>query len=100
MGWKKIVSGISGDKKQEFLDSQECPWKFDCPSHVIETGVPRPVKLKPKLRFLERIQPNVYKWQCKYCGMVFVTGQEKGSMSEREWGTKKNPALIGGSKVI
>lgn len=94
-------SGISGDKKKEFLPELECPWKFDCPSYVSSPGVPLPEPKKPKLRFLSRIQPMVYQYQCKYCGMIFNSGHEAGGkVREEEWGFRKNPALIGGAKVI
>jgi len=88
-------SGTSGDKKKMWSENLRCPWdhpEMGCPSHR-----PFPDALPPKMRFIERVQPNVYKYQCKYCGMTVLYGADHpGKIPEEHNAVHENPALIGG----
>jgi len=92
------TSGASGDKKRLYGKyGLRCPW--DHPEHGCPSHRPFPDARKPKMKLIERIQPRVYLYQCKYCGMkTTVSLDNTESIPEREQAQIKNPALIGGQK--
>ena len=99
MGWIK-PSLLGFNKNKEISAPCECPWKADCPSHVLPNGYKRPVPLRPKLKLIENVQPHVRKYKCGYCGMVFLADVAGIRIEERDRAHIKNPAYIGGEKVI
>lgn len=90
-------SGISGDKKKMWSKELRCPWDHPdcgCPSHR-----PFPDAHPPKMKLIERVQPNVYKFQCQYCHMVVLYGaDDPGKVPESHNAVHMNPSLIGGQK--
>ena len=69
MGWKRMLTnGVFGDKKKVMAyDKIRCPFGVTCPSHIPFKNA-RPAKIK----FIERVSPNVYKYQCRWCGCSFI----------------------------
>jgi len=106
-GWikpKLLVNVFGLGKDKELSTPLECVWHADCPSHVYETklGVKlrREKSLKPKLKCLEVTQPNVRMYKCGYCGMVFMCDVAGNRIPEAERAHVRNPAFIGGAKVV
>ena len=92
------TSGASGDKKKLYGEhALRCPWDhpdMGCPSHR-----PFPDAKKPKMKLIERVQPRVFLYKCKYCGMTTtVSLDHPGKMPEKEQSQVLNPSLIGGEK--
>lgn len=96
-GLKVCTSGLMGDKRKMGPENLECPWKGDCPSHVLAPGIPRVERLKQKVVLVERIQPYIYKYRCKHCGMCWV--QDMSGEGQKR-GFEKQPALLGGALRI
>lgn len=93
------TSGIGTDKKMMWSGEQYCPWThptLGCISHRGHLNA-----RKPRLKLLRRVQPMVHEYKCRYCGMVFLYGANHPSkVHESEDPIRRNPALIGGPKVI
>ena len=92
MGWKRVLTdGILGDKKKAFVyENLRCPYGETCPSHIPFKNA-RPARVK----FVERISPNVYCYRCKYCGCKFnydVSNPDKFHQSELPY--MKNPNFL------
>ena len=87
-----FTSGVMGDKHKLSPDRMYCTWTAYCPSHK-----PFHRAKKPKMKFIERVQPHVCLWECKYCGMRSLLDSSGENM---ERGFEKNQALIGGDIKI
>ena len=94
MPWM-FTSGIMGDKKGMAPDKLICPWTSDCPSHT-----PFRNARKPKVKLVERIQPHVALYQCKWCGMKWVQDATNPEIGAGNPALTKNPALVGGELRI
>lgn len=70
MSWRRVLTdGIMGDKKKVMAyDQIRCPFG-DCPSHI-----PHKNARKAKVKFVQRVSPNVYEYKCKWCGCNFAYG--------------------------
>ena len=72
-------------EKKYWQHDARCPYML-CPSNQPFRGAHR-----PKLKFIQRIQPLVYQFKCKDCGCLVNIGLE----TEEGMSVKKNPSLIG-----
>lgn len=100
-----IIPGlVSLFNKDKAMGNIICPWKADCPSHIWRDkngiGHSRIVSLPTKIQLMEQVQPLVSKYKCKYCGLIFLVGKESPQVTEHRKSVVRNPALIGGRKVI
>lgn len=106
MPWIKPFDIIMGGlhKNKDLNSPSACVWRAYCPSFVYRDrlGVDhqREVPLPPKLRLIETPQPFVRLYECGHCGMRFLYGIEGHRITEGEKAHLRNPAFIGGKKVI
>ncbi len=85
---KVITSGLTGDKHKDMNHPLRCPF-FGCPSNTPFVGA-RPTKMK----FIERVQPYVAKFECRWCGspvLVEVSGQNQPDVERPH---RVNPNLL------
>jgi len=87
--WKKVItSGITGDKKKDMNHNLRCPYAT-CPSNQ-----PFVSSRPPKMRFIERVQPYVHKYECRYCGFTVLVGVEGEGIPDLEHAHMINPNLL------
>jgi len=89
--FKALTNGIIGDKKKAFAyRNLRCPYGVDCPSHQPFLNA-RP----PRMKFVERVSPNVVAWKCKYCGCkVNYDMSNPDKIPQPELPYMKNPSFL------
>jgi len=95
--WKVFTNGIFGDKNKQWNKELVCPY-HSCPSKtwVYDPNFAPIEDLKvPKMKFVQRLGPNVYQYRCKYCGCTVNVGLETQVDMER-MAHHRNPSYIGG----
>lgn len=111
MGWNWVNDLLAPEgKKKNFNWDARCPYGL-CPgniplnrSEVIMLG-DEPVLLKPKMKFIYKIAPLIYHYQCGYCGCgvnigVEVPLDDRGvkSVEPGMWGGTPSYGHMGGPK--
>jgi len=89
MPWLKVLrSGIVGDEKKMWAKRLNCPYLL-CPSNQPFEGA-RPSRMK----FIEKIQPYVYKYKCRYCGFYIHYGADGPKIPHLEKPHIMNPNFL------
>ena len=71
MAWSWVNDLLAPDnKKKDFNWDARCPYML-CPSNQPYRGVH-----KPRLKFIQKVQPLVYQYKCKDCGCLVNIGVE------------------------
>lgn len=88
-----MTHGVLGDKNKGWQPDFPCCY-FMCPSHTNNQGAHEERCRPSKNKFIQKLSPSVYQFQCKYCGCLMNASVEISSEGRECW--RVNPALMGG----
>ena len=97
-GWTWVNDLLgSVDKKKAHNWDLRCPY-FWCPSNELKDGVIR--EKPPRLKFIEKVSPMIYKYRCRDCGQhtmfdVSVPNEQGfGAYDPRLWGGDAKRGIV------
>lgn len=88
-----FVNSFLGDKNKGYQGQYRCPYML-CPSNTDDNGSPDPGCKPARMKFVQKIQPQVYQYRCKDCGCTSLVSVETLADGRESW--KINPAVNSG----
>lgn len=91
--WDAFITSMLGDRNKGYQDQYRCPYLL-CPSNTDDNNSPSPGFRKPRMKFVQKVQPSVSQYRCKDCGCTSLVSVEIMMDGRECW--RINPAINSG----